>query len=60
VVGPLAASAIIFALILFAFFSVITPSKAAGTKTSHSISNKSLLEMNSAFGKPLTVLVLVL
>src|SRR2546430_2621209 len=50
VVGPLAPSATSFALILAAFFSVITSSRAAGTRMSTSSSSSSSFVMGSLSG----------
>ena len=55
VVGPLAASAMIFALMLPALRAVIWFSSAAGTRMSHSVSRSSAFVISSAPGKPLTV-----
>ena len=50
VMGPLAASQTTLALTASAFFTVITPSKAAGIRTSTFISRSSSLLMASAAG----------
>ncbi len=60
VVGPFAASAMIFALIRDAFFVVITFSSAAGTRISHCSSSKASLVMGFVPGNPTTLPVFCL
>src|ERR1022692_4230171 len=55
VVGPLAASATILALMRSTLSIVMVFSSAAGASTSHFSSSRSLLEMKSQPGKPTTV-----
>ncbi|MBA7704091.1 hypothetical protein ES703_112889 [subsurface metagenome] len=60
VVGPLANSATILALMFEAFFSVMTFSTAAGISISTSSSKRSLLEIARLFEKLITEPVLAL